>query len=596
MYAIQEWFFGLGAKYGVNPLVFGAIYVGAIPVFTLSIGWLVRNVRAKKTLALPLLSAAASFVSAYVYLIVVGRHVPVWVYGFLAAVVGLGIVSTARKVSRGVAAGEEPEFDVVVIGGGAAGLTAAGIAASFGGKTLLVEAKKLGGDCTWTGCIPSKTLLKAAKVAHERRHASRYGLADDDPPIDSRALMEHVRDVRRGVYEHADAPSLFEAMGIEVRGGRARFVDAHTIAITAASGEEEKVRARFFIVATGGRPRPARIAGIDEVSYLTSESVFELEEIPKRLLVLGGGPIGCEMAQALRRLGAETTLVHSGGRLLPKDDPELSGMLLQQLEAEGVDVVVGAETKRVAKEGDALRITLAAQGGERTIVADALLVAIGRQPNVEGLDLEKAGVSFGEKGITVDNRCRTSARHIFACGDVTGRYQLTHMSEHMAKVAATNVMLKFPSRIDARHVPWCTFTDPELAHVGASEADLRKSGTSFEVYRFPFEKIDRAVTDGSKAGLLKVFATRGSGRILGATILGESAGDLICELAVAMRNGVTLRKLADTIHPYPTLGLGVRRVADQWYVAKRSRRFVRVLQILFGFRGPTREFTRGEIV
>ncbi len=542
METIREWFFGLGAEYGVNPLIFGAIYVGAIPLCLVSIGWLIR------------------------------------------------------RVSRGVAAGGEPELDVVVIGGGAAGLTAAGIVASFGAKTLLVEGEKLGGDCTWTGCIPSKTLLKAAKVAHERRHASHYGLADADPPIDSRALMKHVRDVRQGVYEHADAPSIFEAMGIEVRTGHARFVDPHTIAITEAGAAEETVRARFFIIATGGRPRPAEIPGIEEISYLTSASVFELEELPKRLVVLGGGPIGCEIAQASRRLGAETTLVQRGERLLAKDDPELSKMLLQQLEAEGIDVVVEAEAKRVAKDGDAIRITLAAKGVERTIVADALLVAIGRQPNVEGLDLEKAGVSFEEKGITVDDRCRTSARHVFACGDVTGRYQLTHMSEHMAKVAATNIMLKLPSKIDTRHVPWCTFTDPEVAHVGASEADLRSSGAAFDVYRFPYEKIDRAITDGSTIGVLKVFATRGTGKILGATILGESAGDLICELAVAMRNGVTLRNLADTIHPYPTLGLGVRRLGDQWYVAKRSRRFVRVLQMLFGFRGLAREPTRGEIV
>lgn len=599
MQTIRDWFFGPAAKYGVDPLFFGAIHVGAIPLFLVSIAWLIRSMRAKKPLALPLLSSAICFVSAYVYRIAVGHHVPAWVYGVLAAVVAFGIVSTVRRVFRELAAGGEPEFDVVVIGGGAAGLTAAGMAASFGAKTLLVEAGKLGGDCTWTGCIPSKTLVKAAKVAHEQRHASRYGLVDADPPIDTRALMAHVRGVRQGVYEHADAPPIFEAMGIDVRAGRARFVDPHTIAITGPSGSEQKIRARFFVVATGGRPRPAEIAGIEEVNPLTSASVFELEELPKRLVVLGGGPIGCEIAQALSRLGSKTTLVQRGERLLLKDDPELAGMLLGQLQAEGIDVVVGAEAKRVAKDGDAIRITLAAngeKGAERTIVADAVLVAIGRRPNVEGLDLEKAGVGFEDKGIVVDDRCRTSARHVFACGDVTGRYQLTHMSEHMAKIAATNIMLKLPSKIDTRHVPWCTFTDPELAHVGISEADLTKSGAAFDVYRFPYEKLDRAVTDGSTVGVLKVFATRGTGKILGATILGESAGDLICELAVAMRNGVTLRNLADTIHPYPTLGLGVRRLADQWYVAKRSRRFVRVLQMLFGFRGPTREFTRGEIV
>ena len=511
------------------------------------------------------------------------------------AMVLVGIACTVRKVIRGID-GAEPEFDVVVIGGGAAGLTAAGICASFGAKTLLIEQAKLGGDCTWTGCIPSKTLLKAAKVAHERRHASRYGLSDADPAIDSRALMEHVRAVRQSVYEHADSPSLFEGMGIEVRSGRARFVDPHVIAITGATGSEERIRSRFIIVATGGRPRIPEIAGIEDAPYLTSETIFELPELPKRLLILGGGPIGSELAQASGRLGAKVTVVQKGTRLLPKDDPELSALLLRELEAEGVMFFLGASATRVAKEGDALRVTLDMAGHAHTIVTDAVLVAAGRRPNIEGLGLEEAGVAYEAQGIVVDDRCRTSARHIFACGDVTGRYQLTHMSEHMAKVAATNVMLKIPSRIDVRNVPWCTFTDPELARVGASEAELTKAGVAFEVYRFPYDKLDRAITDGSTSGLIKVFATRATGTILGATVLGSSAGDLMCELAVAMRNGVTLRKLADTIHPYPTLGLGVRRAADQWYVRKRSRRFVRLLQFVFGFRGPLRDFAPDEIV
>jgi dihydrolipoamide dehydrogenase len=608
MDAIQHWFFGLGAKYGVNPLVFGAIYVGAIPLFTISIAWLIRNARAKKSVVLPLLSAAACFVSAYVYLIVVGRNVPLWVYGFLAVMVAFGIVSTVRKVRRGVSAGGsgggvgggvegiEKELDVVVIGGGAAGLTAAGIAASFGAKTLLVETAKLGGDCTWTGCIPSKTLLKAAKVAHERRHASRYGLADGDPPIDSRALMNHVRSIRQSVYEHADAPPIFEAMGIEVRHGRAMLVGPHTLAITTDAGKEERVRARFIILATGGRPQIPDIAGIADVPYLTSESIFELDEIPRRLVVVGGGPIGCEIAQAMRRLGAEVTVVHRGAHLLPKDDPELSDLLRRALEAEGVRIFLDAETKRVARDGAAILVTLAASAREHVVEADAILLATGRRPNVEGLDLAKAGVAFDKRGITVDDRCRTNVHHIYACGDVSGRYQLTHMSEHMAKVAATNVMLKLPSKIDKRHVPWCAFTDPELAHVGATEAEVTKAKTAFDVYRFPFAKIDRAITEGETLGMIKVFAKRASGKILGATILGASAGDLIGELSVAMRNGVTLRQLADTIHPYPTLGLGVRRAADQWYVRKRSRRFVAVLQKLFGYRGALRDFDPNEIV
>jgi len=514
-----------------------------------------------------------------------------WLCVAIAVLASVVVLVRRMRRTRG-------EHDVVVIGGGAAGLTAAGIAASFGAKTVLVDRASLGGDCTWTGCVPSKVLLKAAKVAHETRHGSRYGLADGAAGVDSRQVLAHVRAVRQGVYEHADAPPIFEAMGIAVRKGRARFADPHTLVITDEAGAQERVRARYFFIATGARPRVPEVEGLDAVGYLTSESVFELEELPRRILVLGAGPIGTELAQGFVRLGVEVTVVHDGPKILPKDDPELTAMLRDVLAAEGVRYHPSSRLSRVAREagGAILAVVEGENGAQHEVLVDAILVAAGRTPNIEDLDLPRAGVAFSASGITVDARCRTSAAHVYACGDVTGRYAFTHMAEHMAKVATTHALLRIPAKIDAANVSWCTFTDPELAQVGRSEAELRASGAAFEVYRFPYHKLDRAIVDGTPVGLVKVLATRATGKILGASLLGAGAGDLACELALAMRNGVSLRQIADTIHPYPTLGLGVRRSADQWYVRKRSRRFVAVLRALFGYRGALRDFDPDEIV
>ncbi len=516
----------------------------------------------------------------------------------LALMVVLGALVVAARRMRGLGAGSDWDADIVVIGGGAAGLTAAGIAASFGAKTVLVERAALGGDCTWTGCVPSKVLLRAAKVAHETRNASRYGLADREGLVDSKRVLAHVRAVRQGVYEHADAPPLFEAMGIRVCKGRARFTDPHTLVLTGEAGVEERVRARYFVVATGARPRVPEVPGLDAVGYLTSESVFELEELPRRILVLGAGPIGSELSQAFVRLGVEVTVVHTGAEILPKDDPALTTVLRDVLAAEGVRYHHASRLSRVIREeGGAIRaVAEGDDGASHEILVDAILLATGRVPNLESLDLPRAGVAFSASGITVDARCRTSVAHVYACGDVTGRYAFTHMAEHMAKVATTHALLGIPAKIDAANVSWCTFTDPELAQVGRTEAELRGSGASFEVYRFPYSKLDRAIVDGAHVGLIKVFATGATGKILGASLLGAGAGDLACELAVAMRNGVSLRQIADTIHPYPTLGLGVRRAADQWYVRKRSRRMVAALRALFGYRGALRDFDPDEIV
>jgi pyruvate/2-oxoglutarate dehydrogenase complex dihydrolipoamide dehydrogenase (E3) component len=388
------------------------------------------------------------------------------------------------------------------------------------------------------------------------------------------------------VYEEADKPEHFERMGVEVRHGRARFLDAHTIGI-ADRGMADSVTARYIIIAAGSSPVVPAIEGILDAPYLTNETIFELSDLPQRLAVIGGGPIGIEMAQAFQRLGSAVVVLQSRGRILPRDDPELSALLKETLERDGITFLLNAHVNRVSRcsEDRGVQIEVEAEGSVDTVSVDAILAAAGRRANVKDLNLGAAGVQHDERGICVNDRCRTSAGHIYAIGDVAGRFQFTHFAEHMAKVAVTNALLKLPLSIDTRHVPWCTFTDPELAHVGASEAQLKERGIVYQVYRFPYTKIDRAVTDGETTGLIKLFAKKLTGRILGASILGTHAGEMIGEYALAMRNGVTLRRISDTIHPYPTYGLGARRAADQWYVRSQSEFLLRIIRRLFGYQG-----------
>jgi len=593
---LVDWFMGLGATYGVDPIIFGGIYVGAIPFFSVSVAWLVRNIRRGYSTVAPTLSASFFALSAYLYLFWVGENLPLWVYGAVAALLAYGVVATVRTVRDQAAISEpaiddENTFDVVVIGGGAGGLTASGVAANIGADTLMIEKAQLGGDCTWYGCVPSKALLKSADVAHTVQHADSYGVkgSDANGAVDFAAVMERVRTLRQEVYEEADAPKHFEAMGIEVAHGTARFVDDHTVAIETDEGTRH-VRGNRVVIATGARAATPPIEGLNDVPYLTNHSLFELDTQPDHLAIIGAGPIGIEMAQAFTRLGSEVTVVEMGDRILRNDHPELTAMLRERLEDEGVRFLLGARVERLARANDhRIHITATYDGEEHTVTADDVLLATGRAPNVQGLNLEAAGVEYTRKGIPVDDSGRTNKNHIMAVGDVTGRYQFTHMSEHMAKTAMTKALLKVPARFDTDHVPWVTYTDPELAHVGATETELEANGTSFTTYRFPYDKVDRAITDGDTLGEIKVYATAWNGKILGASILGARAGELISEFALAMRNGVTLRALSDTIHPYPSYGLAARRVADQWYAQKQSARLTRWIQRLFGYSGPVIE-------
>jgi pyruvate/2-oxoglutarate dehydrogenase complex dihydrolipoamide dehydrogenase (E3) component len=453
-----------------------------------------------------------------------------------------------------------PEYDMIVIGAGAAGLTAAGMSALLGAKTALIERARLGGDCTWHGCVPSKTLLRAAKAAHEIRTANRFGLDPGEPRFDFASVMQHVRRTREHVYEHADAPPNMSRLGVEVLAASARFRDPHTLELQNESGPVRRITSRFFVIATGSRPRTPDVPS----PVLTNESIFEISTLPKRLLVIGAGPAGLELAQAFTRFASDVTVI-ARDRILKRHDPEHAAILQDCLQREGV---VFRETAN-------------------TLEYDTVLAAIGREPSIDGLNLESAGVRTEQSGIGIDRHCRTSQPHIYAAGDVTGKYNLTHMAEHMSKVAVTNAILRWPATLDEKHAVWSTFTDPELAQLGASEAQLRQRNVRYSVVRFPFEKLDRAVTDGETTGEVKVFAS-GSGRILGVSILGANAGEMISEYALAMRHGLRLSQIADTIHPYPTFMLGNRSAADRFVARQLDSPLLGLLGRVLRYRGERR--------
>lgn len=486
------------------------------------------------------------------------------------------------------------EYDVVVIGGGSAGLTSSGIAANFGAKTMMIEKDKLGGDCTWNGCIPSKTLIKTASVLHNARKAAEFGLDIDLVNVNSGKVMVHIDRIRREVYHDADRPEIFEKMGIEVVKGEATFHDDHTILIKGGEGNERKVTTKYVFICAGAKAFVPPIPGISDVDVLTNESMFEIHDLPEKLVIIGAGPIGTEMAQSFNRLGTQVHVLDMAPGILVNDDPELTEILRLKLAEEGVNYYLESSVERIEKITGGVRVIFRQNGEESFVEGDRLLVATGRRANIDTLNPGAAGVETWKGGIRVNDKCRTSKKNIYAIGDVTGEYQFTHMSEHMAKIAATNALLKIPMKIDRKHVPWVTYTDPELGHVGATEKELREKGVKFEVYRFPFTKIDRAVTDGNTTGMIKIFAKKWNGKILGATVLGTHAGEIISQYALAMRNGISLRNFADTIHPYPTYGLGARRAADQWYIKNQSETLVKWIRRIFGYKGDIPDFSDSE--
>jgi pyruvate/2-oxoglutarate dehydrogenase complex dihydrolipoamide dehydrogenase (E3) component len=456
------------------------------------------------------------------------------------------------------------EYDLVIVGAGSGGLSAAAFAAQLGARVALVEKNRVGGDCTWSGCVPSKTLLKTAKVAHEMRTARRYGLPAAEPEIDLKAVMVHVRDVV-GEIAKEESPEALRANGIDVFLGEARFLDAHTLMVrpepamtrSPQTADDTTLTARNVLIATGAHPFIPPIRGLDEVDYLTYETLWDLETLPRHLLVVGGGPIGCEMAQAFRRLGAEVTLLASRDRLLPRDDPAASRVLDEVFEDEGIRVLFQARAELVWQDGTGIHVGAGAAG----LMGDALLLATGRRPNVDGLDLKKAGVAYSSKGIQVDDTLRTSQRHIYAAGDCTGDLQFTHYAGWQATLAARNALLPGASKAVTDQVPWTTFTDPEVAHIGLTETQARDLfGDAIMTCDWPMSRVDRARTDGDTAGFIKLVHKK-EGTLLGATIVAGRAGEMIHEWIVALHEGIKVGDLSNAIHVYPSYSVAGQQAA-----------------------------------
>nr|WP_205808796.1 FAD-dependent oxidoreductase [Micromonospora sp. HNM0581] len=437
---------------------------------------------------------------------------------------------------------------MAVIGGGAAGIVAAKTAGRFGARVGLVEATRTGGDCLWTGCVPSKSLIAAAHAAHTVRTAARFGVHTAPPRVDDAAVLAYVKAAVARI-EPVDSPAAISAAGATVLTGRAEFTGPSTLRVTGGSGEQE-VRFRWAVIATGSAPAVPDVPGLVDADPLTTETLWELAELPRRVAVLGGGPIGCELGQALARLGVEVTVVELADRLMGREEPEVAALITERLRAEGVTVLTGTGAERV--DGDALHLS-----DGRTIVVDRILVAVGRRPRTRDLGLTAAGVRCDDRGnVVVDGRLRTSNRRIFAAGDVTGTLRFTHVAGVQGSYAATNALLGLRRRVDYAAVPWVTFTDPEVAHVGATLAEARRRhGDRVHARQVAHEHVDRAVTDGRTDGFTHLVTGPG-GRLLGATVVSPRAGESIAELAAAIRRGDQVRDVAGTVHAYPTYADG----------------------------------------
>ncbi|MGF1609966.1 MAG: dihydrolipoyl dehydrogenase family protein [Kiloniellales bacterium] len=472
---------------------------------------------------------------------------------------------------------QELEADICIIGAGSGGLSVAAGASQLCARSLLIERGKMGGDCLNSGCVPSKSLLVAAKAAAFGASTAKLGVTYGAPSVDFQAVHDHVHGVIASIAP-MDSVERFEGLGVTVLRASARFVAPRVLE---ANGR--RIKARRFVIATGSQPAAPPISGLDQVPYLTNESVFDLTTLPRHLIVLGGGPIGCELGQAFRRLGAEVSIVEMAS-ILPKDDPELVEILRTRLRGDGITLyeqtrVIGAERDGAGDSaGVALRV--ARNGQEQRITGSALLLAAGRRPTIEGLNLEAAGIAYDRGGIKVDARLRTSDKRVYAMGDVAGGYQFTHVAGYHAGIVIRNALFRLPAKADMGAIPWVTYCDPELAHVGLAEEAARAQHGKITVLRWPFAENDRAQTERKTDGLVKAIVTPG-GRVLGASIVGAQAGELIQPWVLALSQGLKIGALATMVAPYPTLGEASKRAAGSFYAPKlfgaRTKAIVRLL-------------------
>ena len=463
-------------------------------------------------------------------------------------------------------------YNLVVIGAGPAGLVTAIGAAGLGAKVALVERGLMGGDCLNVGCVPSKALISAARVAATVRDSHEFGMHVSALwHVEFGKVMERMRRLRADMAHH-DAADRFQRLGIDVFIGDGRFTSNNTVEV-----DGQPLEFKRAVVCTGARAAELPIPGLAEVDYLTNESIFSLTELPRRLIVVGSGPIGCEMAQSFARFGSEVTQIEKADHILSREDSEAAQVVQAAMEKDGVQFVLKAKTLRVEQRGTEKVVVVEQNGQELELVGDALLIGIGRAPNVNDMGLEEVGVEFHErKGITVNDDLRTTNPRIFAAGDVCSRFQFTHAADFMARIVIQNTLFKGRGKASALTIPWATYTSPELAHVGLSVAQANQQGIEIDTYTQPMSGIDRAILEGETDGFVRVHVKKGTDKIVGATIVATNAGDMIGEMTLAMKNGLGLKQIGSTIHPYPTQGEAIRKVGDL-YNKTRLTPFVKSL-------------------
>ena len=467
-------------------------------------------------------------------------------------------------------------YDLVVIGGGGAGITAALTAAGLGKHVAMIEGRKIGGECTWSGCIPSKALIKAASAAHHVSKSNEFGIQVIDYAIDREKVMNYVRSRINHVYEE-EKPEVFKQKGIEVYSGYAKFIDENTVAV-----DDVMLSSKKIIIATGTTPVIPEIEGIHDISYLTNETIFQLKKLPHSVIMVGGGAIAVELSQALNRLGVEVTMILRSNQLLNKEDDEIIGIIENILLQEGVKILYHQQPVQLRNENGYTVVVLKSKENEvKELRAETIVFATGRQPNTEDLNLDSIGVKTTKDGVSVDEYMKTSISNIYACGDVVGPYRFSHMAEVQGTIAALNATLPIKRKIDYSNVLWSIFTDPEIAHLGLTEKEARnKYGDKIKVFRYNFKDLDRAKTDNIQEGLIKYICTP-KGKILGVHIIGERAGELIHEAQIFKSLNISINKMQKIIHAYPTYSDINRKIGKMAYIQSlEANFFVKILRKL----------------
>jgi pyruvate/2-oxoglutarate dehydrogenase complex dihydrolipoamide dehydrogenase (E3) component len=470
----------------------------------------------------------------------------------------------------------EGVYNVVVVGAGTAGLVTAAGTAGLGGRVALIERNLMGGDCLNFGCVPSKALISSARLIQQIRESEKWGLDRQVPQFAFEKVFVRMRARRAKIAPH-DSQERFESLGVDVFRSAARFVSPREIEVNG-----QKLRAKNLVIATGSRAAIPKIEGINSVPYFTNETIFdELKEKPESMIVLGGGPIGCELGQALNRLGVEVTIVQSSAQLLPREDVDVAEFIQKRFKGEGIAFRLDAAARRLSMRDGRVALEFA---DAKSITADAMLIAAGRTPNLRALNLEAAGVDYDKHGVKVNAYLQSSQPHIYAAGDITNRLKFTHTADFTARIVVRNILMPLQllrQKVDWSVVPWCTYTDPEVAHVGLSEREAKQENTEYDLFVVPLEDVDRAVVESEEAGFAKILTGKGSDKILGATIVGPHAGDLLHEFVLAMTAKIGLGKIASTIHAYPTLAELARKAGDKYNKTRLTPRAKKIFTWLY---------------